>query len=240
MGTPAVELSDIHVDLGGQEILRGVSLAVAPGEFVAIIGGSGSGKTTLLSCVNRLYGVKRGSVRVRGVDVNAVPPEALRRSIGYVVQKSGLIPHWSVARNAGTVLELLGRPLAERLARVREVLETVGLPDPEMAQRRPRALSGGQAQRVALARALATRPDVLLLDEPFGALDPISRRELRASLRGVLRGTAATLLVTHDLAEAFELADRVAVIERGVIVQLGSPAELKANPATAFVRELLR
>jgi osmoprotectant transport system ATP-binding protein len=138
------------------------------------------------------------------------------------------------------VLELLGRPLAERLARVREVLETVGLPDPEMAQRRPRALSGGQAQRVALARALATRPDVLLLDEPFGALDPISRRELRASLRGVLRGTAATLLVTHDLAEAFELADRVAVIERGVIVQLGSPAELKANPATAFVRELLR
>jgi len=240
-GTPAVELSDIHVDLGGREILRGVSLAVAQGEFVAIIGGSGSGKTTLLSCVNRLYGVTRGSVRVRGQDVNAVAPETLRRSIGYVVQKSGLIPHWSVARNAGTVLELLDKPAAERLARVREVLETVGLPDAEMATRRPRALSGGQAQRVSLARALATRPDVLLLDEPFGALDPISRRELRASLRGVLRGTgAATLLVTHDLAEAFELADRVAVIERGVIVQLGSPAELKANPATAFVRELLR
>ena len=241
MGTPAVELSDIHVDLGGREILRGVSLSVAPGEFVAIIGGSGSGKTTLLSCVNRLYGVTRGSVRVRGKDVNAVAPEALRRSIGYVVQKSGLIPHWSVARNAGTVLELLGRPATERLARVREVLDTVGLPDEEMAQRRPRGLSGGQAQRVALARALATRPDVLLLDEPFGALDPISRRELRASLRGVLRGTgAATLLVTHDLSEAFELADRVAVIERGVIVQLGSPTELKANPATAFVKELLR
>jgi osmoprotectant transport system ATP-binding protein len=241
MGTPAIALSDIHVDLGGREILRGVSLSVAPGEFVAIIGGSGSGKTTLLSCVNRLYAVTRGSVRVRGEDVSRLAPETLRRSIGYVVQKSGLIPHWSVARNAATVLELLGRPAAERTRRAREVLETVGLPDAEMASRRPRALSGGQAQRVALARALAAKPDVLLLDEPFGALDPISRRELRASLRGVLQGTgAATLLVTHDVGEAFELAERVAVMERGVIVQIGTPSELKANPATDFVRELLR
>src|SRR5581483_7694110 len=236
MSAAAIELADVHVVLGGRPVLRGVSLAVARGEFVAVIGGSGSGKTTLLSCVNRLYVPDRGSVRVRGADVASVAPEVLRRSIGYVVQKSGLIPHWSVARNAATVLELLGRPPAERRQRAHEVLDTVGLPETEFAARRPRELSGGQAQRVALARALAAKPDVLLLDEPFGALDPISRRELRASLRGVLRGTgAATMLVTHDIAEAFELADRVAVLERGSIAQLGTPDELKARPATPFV-----
>jgi osmoprotectant transport system ATP-binding protein len=237
----AIELVDVHIDLGGRPVLRGVSLSVARGEFVAIIGGSGSGKTTLLSCVNRLYPVAQGTVRVRGQDVAALAPEVLRRSIGYVVQKSGLLPHWNVARNAGTVLELLGRPPAERRRRVREVLTTVGLPEGEFAARRPRELSGGQSQRLALARALAAQPDVLLLDEPFGALDPISRRELRGSLRGVLRGSgAATLLVTHDVTEAFELADRVAVIESGVISQVGTPAELQAHPATAFVRELIR
>jgi len=241
MSAAAIELADVHVVLGGRPVLRGVSLAVARGEFVAVIGGSGSGKTTLLSCVNRLYVPDRGSVRVRGADVASVAPEVLRRSIGYVVQKSGLIPHWSVARNAATVLELLGRPPAERRQRAHEVLDTVGLPETEFAARRPRELSGGQAQRVALARALAAKPDVLLLDEPFGALDPISRRELRASLRGVLRGTgAATMLVTHDIAEAFELADRVAVLERGSIAQLGTPDELKARPATPFVAELMR
>jgi osmoprotectant transport system ATP-binding protein len=237
----AIELVDVRMDLGGRPVLRGVSLSVARGEFVAMIGGSGSGKTTLLSCVNRLYPVTQGSVRVRGEDVATLPPETLRRSIGYVVQKSGLLPHWSVARNAGTVLELLGRPAEERRRRVHEVLATVGLPEGEFANRKPRELSGGQAQRVALARALAAEPDVLLLDEPFGALDPISRRELRDSLRGVLRGSgAATLLVTHDVGEAFELADRVAVIEAGVISQVGTPDALRSRPATAFVRELIR
>jgi osmoprotectant transport system ATP-binding protein len=240
MGVLAVELRDVHVELGGRPILRGIDLSVAQGEFVAILGGSGSGKTTLLSCVNRLSPVSRGTVRVRGEEVGAQPIERLRRSIGYVVQKSGLIPHWDVARNATTVLELLGRPSRERHQRAAEVLATVGLA-PEFVHRRPRELSGGQAQRVALARALAAHPDLLLLDEPFGALDPISRRELRDSLRGVLRGSeAATLLVTHDVQEAFVLADRTAVIERGIIVQIGTEAELRASPVTPFVAELLR
>jgi osmoprotectant transport system ATP-binding protein len=238
---PGIELRDVHVSLGGRPILRGVSLSVAQGEFVAVVGGSGSGKTTLLSCINRLHTPEQGTVLVRGRDVREGPPELLRRSIGYVVQKSGLLPHWHVARNAGLVLELLGQPPAERDARVAEVLELVGLPHAEFCRRLPRELSGGQAQRVALARALAARPNVLLLDEPFGALDPISRRKLRRSLTGVLRGTgAATVLVTHDLGEAFELASRVAVVEEGRIAQVGSEAELRAHPATPFVRELVQ
>lgn len=237
---PAVELREVHVALGGRPVLRGVSLCVAQGEFLAILGGSGSGKTTLLSCVNRLTEPTRGTVWVRGEDVATLQPEALRRSIGYVVQKSGLLPHWSAERNAATVLELLGRPVAERIARAHEVLDTVGLPAADFATRKPRQLSGGQAQRVALARALAAKPSVLLLDEPFGALDPISRRALRASLTSVLRGSgAATLLVTHDLREAFELADRTAVIDGGVLVQVGTERELRAAPATPFVAELL-
>ena len=176
MPPPGIELRDVHVDLGGRPVLRGVNLAVAQGEFVAVVGSSGSGKTTLLSCINRLHEPAGGSVLVRGKDVREGPPEVLRRSIGYVVQKSGLLPHWRVGRNAGLVLELLGRPAAERRERIREILTLVGLPPHDFEDRLPRQLSGGQAQRVALARALAARPDVLLLDEPFGALDPISRR----------------------------------------------------------------
>jgi osmoprotectant transport system ATP-binding protein len=239
--SPGIELRDVHVALAGRPILRGVNLSVAPDEFVAVVGASGSGKTTLLSCINRLHEPQQGTVLVRGVDVRQGPPEALRRSIGYVVQKSGLLPHWRVGRNAGLVLELLARPAAERLERVREVLALVRLPPAEFEQRLPRELSGGQAQRVALARALAAKPNVLLLDEPFGALDPISRRQLRRSLASVLRGTgAATVLVTHDLAEAFALAARVAVMEDGRIVQIGTEDELRSRPATPFVRELLQ
>jgi osmoprotectant transport system ATP-binding protein len=241
MASPAIELRDVHVSLGGRPTLRGVSLTVEQGEFVAVVGASGSGKTTLISCINRLHSPERGVVLVRGKDVREGPPEQLRRSIGYVVQKSGLLPHWRVGRNAGLVLELLGVSAAERRPRVREVLELVGLPPAEFAERLPRELSGGQAQRVALARALVAKPNVLLLDEPFGALDLISRRQLRRSLSGVLSGTgAATVLVTHDLEEAFELAARVAVVEEGRIVQVGSEDELRAHPATPFVRELLQ
>jgi osmoprotectant transport system ATP-binding protein len=238
---PGIELHDVHLTLGNRPVLRGVNLTVSQGEFVAVVGSSGSGKTTLLSCINRLHQPLQGTVLVRGRDVREGPPETLRRSIGYVVQKSGLLPHWRVGRNAGLVLELLGRPAAERDVRVREVLALVGLPPSDFEDRLPRQLSGGQAQRVALARALAAQPSVLLLDEPFGALDPISRRQLRHSLSGVLRGTgAATVLVTHDLSEAFALASRVAVMEEGRIVQIGDEDELRSRPATPFVRELLQ
>ncbi|MHB8417136.1 MAG: ATP-binding cassette domain-containing protein [Myxococcales bacterium] len=240
MDVPAIELRDVHLSLGGRPVLRGVSLRVARGELLAIVGESGSGKTSLLSCVNRLYAPERGEVLVRGRPVRTVSPEALRRSIGYVVQKSGLLPHWDVCRNAGTVLELLGVPLPERTARVRELLALVGVPEP-LWNRRPRELSGGQAQRVALARALAARPDILLLDEPLGALDPIARGQLRASLGGVLRSNAMTaLLVTHDLAEAKAFAGRLAVMEQGRLVQEGTAEALRGAPATPFVEALFR
>jgi osmoprotectant transport system ATP-binding protein len=240
MSAPAIELEQICVALGGRSVLRGVSLAVAPGELVAVVGSSGGGKTTLLRCINRLVEPQGGVVRVEGRDVRDEPPHLLRRSIGFVVQRGGLFPHWPVKRNAEAVIELLGWPLPKRRERVDEVLRWVGLEPALFGDRLPRELSGGQAQRVALARALAPRPAILLLDEPFGALDPILRRQVRRSLSGVLRSSnAATVLVTHDLREACELGNRVAVLEEGRISQLAPPDELRRSPATPFVRELL-
>jgi osmoprotectant transport system ATP-binding protein len=240
LSAPAIELEGIHVALGGREVLRGVSLAVAPGELVAVVGSSGGGKTTLLRCINRLVEPQQGAVRVLGRDARSGAPHLLRRSIGYVVQRGGLFPHWSVWRNAEAVVELLGWPVGKRRARADEVLGWVGLEPSVFGDRLPRELSGGQAQRVALARALAPGPAILLLDEPFGALDPILRRQVRRSLSGVLRSSqAATVMVTHDLREACELGHRVAVLEEGRISQLATPGELRSNPATPFIRELL-
>jgi osmoprotectant transport system ATP-binding protein len=236
----AIELEGIQVALSGREVLRGVSLTVAAGELVAVVGGSGGGKTTLLRCINRLVEPVAGAVRVLGRDVRSEVPHLLRRSIGYVVQRGGLFPHWPVWRNAEAVVELLEWPPAKRRARAEEVLRWVGLEPSVYRDRLPRELSGGQAQRVALARALAPGPAILLLDEPFGALDPILRRQVRRSLAGVLRSTeAATVLVTHDLREACELGHRVAVLEEGRISQLATPEELRQRPATPFIQELL-
>ncbi|MHB1847322.1 MAG: ATP-binding cassette domain-containing protein [Deltaproteobacteria bacterium] len=237
--TVALELSGIEVELGGRAILAGVDLTVFEGELVALVGSSGGGKTTLLRCVNRLAVPSRGTVRVFGRDVREVSPPALRRTIGYAVQQGALFPHWDAERNAGAVLELLGWAPERRRERVHELLLRVGLDPAQVARLKPRELSGGQTQRVAIARALAAEPKLLLLDEPFGALDPITRRRVRQPLAKALRESgAATLLVTHDMAEAFELADRVAVLERGRLSQLGAPAELREAPKTPFVREL--
>ena len=224
---------------GGIIALHRISLEVRRGECLAVIGESGSGKTTLLRCFNRLTEPDEGRVLVDGVDAATLDPIALRRRTGYVPQDGGLMPHWPVRRNVALVPRLQRQPAANEAAE--RALQLVGLDPERFAARRPSELSGGQRQRVAVARALAAGPEVVLLDEPFGALDAITRADLQTvflDLRRELRLTA--VLVTHDLAEAFLLADRVAVLRGGHLEQIAPPGELRAAPATPYVQELLR
>jgi osmoprotectant transport system ATP-binding protein len=215
-----------------------VSLEVRRGECLAVIGESGSGKTTLLRCFNRLTDPDEGRVLVDGVDVAAADPVELRRRIGYVPQDGGLLPHWPVVRNVALVPWLRGSADAGEAAG--RALELVGLAPERFGPRWPRELSGGQRQRVAVARALAAAPAVVLLDEPFGALDAITRADLQTTFLALRRRLEITaVLVTHDLAEAFLLADRVAVLREGRLEQVAAPAELRSEPATAYVRHLL-
>lgn len=224
----------------GTRALDGVDFRVAPGECVALVGESGSGKTTLLRLFNRTVEPTAGRVEVGGRNVAGADPVALRRRIGFVQQEGGLLPHWTVARNVELVPELLGWPAARRRARSAELLALVGLEPGRFGSRHPHQLSGGQRQRVAIARALAAEPAVVLLDEPFGALDALTRRELHgefARWRATLRPTL--LLVTHDLDEAFRLADRVGVMRGGRLLQVAPPAALAAKPAHPYVASLL-
>ena len=225
---------------GGTAALAGVSLAVPRGETLALVGESGSGKTTLLRLFNRMVEPSEGEVRVEGRPVSEIDPVALRRGIGYVPQDGGLIPHWRVERNVDLVPRLLGWDAERRGARVREMLELVGLSPEAHAPRYPAELSGGQRQRVALARALAADPPVVLLDEPFGALDALTRLELHRQFLELRAALGKTLvLVTHDLGEAFRLADRIAVMKGGRVLQIGAPEELTQRPADPYVRALL-
>jgi osmoprotectant transport system ATP-binding protein len=222
---------------GSVVALDRISLEVHRGECVALIGESGSGKTTLLRCFNRLTDPDEGRVLVDGVDVATVDAFELRRRTGYVPQDGGLLPHWRVRRNVALVPWLRGEPDAAATDRA---LQLVGLEPDRFGPRWPRELSGGQRQRVAVARALAARPAVVLLDEPFGALDAITRADLQATFLTLRRELALTaVLVTHDLAEAFLLADRVGVLRSGSLEQIATPAALRAEPATPYVRELL-
>jgi osmoprotectant transport system ATP-binding protein len=205
---------------------------------VALVGESGAGKTTLLRCFNRMVVPEEGRITVGGRDITSGPPHQLRRRLGYVPQHGGLMPHWKVLRNVALVPRLLGMPDAEE--RARAALDRTGLAPEEFADRWPRSLSGGQRQRVALARALAADPGVLLLDEPFGALDAITRAEIQesfAKLRKELKVT--TLLVTHDLREAFLLADTVVVLQGGRILVADTPEGLREDPRDGYVHALL-
>jgi osmoprotectant transport system ATP-binding protein len=207
---------------------------------VALLGESGSGKTTLLRMVNRLVEPDGGEVRVDGKPVREGDAVELRRGIGYVIQQAGLFPHFTVGDNVAVVPRLLGWPAAKVAARVAELLALVGLPAAEYQHRFPDQLSGGQRQRVGVARALAARPKVLLLDEPFGALDPITRAALQDELRRIHQELGlTTVMVTHDLLEALSLADRIAVMYRGELRQLGTPAELMTAPADEYVARLM-
>jgi osmoprotectant transport system ATP-binding protein len=227
---PFVELAGATVRLpGGRTLLDGLSLAVHEGETVALIGRSGSGKTTALKLVNALLLPTAGEVRVAGRATTAWDPIRLRRQTGYVIQEIGLFPHLTVARNVGLVPELERWPAERIAARVDELLDLVGLPPIEYARRYPHELSGGQRQRVGVARALAADPPLVLLDEPFGALDPITRAELQREFRALqarLRKTA--VFVTHDMREAGIVADRIGLVDAGRLVALGTLAELRA------------
>jgi osmoprotectant transport system ATP-binding protein len=234
-----IEFHDVTASRGGRAVLHAVSLTVAATEVVALVGRSGSGKTTMLRLVNRLLRPDSGDVRVAGRSVSDSDLIALRRHTGYVVQDVGLFPHFTVARNIAVVPRLLDWDADRTARRVDDMLALVGLDPPQFRHRWPDELSGGQRQRVGLARALAANPPVLLMDEPFGAVDPITRAELHREFRALLAQLPrAVLLVTHDLAEAFALADRIAVIHDGRIAACGTPQEL-AQTAHADVRALL-
>jgi osmoprotectant transport system ATP-binding protein len=234
MPTVRVEFAKVSYTLpqgadgqAGRSLLRDVSLQLEAGTTTALLGRSGAGKTTLLRMVNDLVSPTSGEVRVAGKatqDYNAIE---LRRKTGYVIQETGLFPHMTAERNAGMALELAGRPRQEIAARVRELLALVGLDYEEFRARYPWQLSGGQRQRVGLARALATDPMVLLMDEPFGALDPLTRAEMQTMLRGLLERMGKTvLLITHDLDEALYLAQRVVFLSEGAVVADLSPEEI--------------
>jgi osmoprotectant transport system ATP-binding protein len=217
-----------------------VSLDVAEGEFLAIVGGSGSGKTTLLRLANRLIDADSGNITVEGEDVQAADPIRLRRRIGYVFQSGGLFPHMSVADNIGITPKLLGTPAAEIASRVDELLDLVRLDRTQHRDRLPHELSGGQRQRVGVARALAARPRIVLMDEPFGALDPLTRDALGDDYRALHRKLGlTTVMITHDMTEAILLADRVAVMRAGRLLAEGTPAELSRS-GDPYVGELLR
>jgi osmoprotectant transport system ATP-binding protein len=219
--------------------LNDVSLEVAPGQFLAIVGGSGSGKTTLLRLANRLIDPDSGTVTIDGRDVRSVDPVTLRRGIGYVFQSGGLFPHMSVADNIGITPKLLGVEPADMSTRVDELLDLVRLDRGQYRDRLPHELSGGQRQRVSVARALAARPRIMLMDEPFGALDPLTRDALSDDYRSLHKKLGlTTIMITHDMTEAILLADRVAVMEAGRLVAQGTAAELAGN-REPYVAELM-
>jgi len=235
-----IELRQLSKVYGAQTVVDSLELSVARGEVVFLVGGSGCGKTTTLKMVNRLVEPSSGSVLVDGQDTAVTSPHELRRRIGYGFQQVGLFPHMTVGENIAITPRLLGWDSARLDRRVDELLELMALEPSTFRDRWPAELSGGQAQRVGLARALAAEPDILLLDEPFGALDPLIRDRLQIFFRDLCRKLGLTVLfVTHDMVEALLLADRIAVMKQGRFVQVGTPTDLLRFPADPLVSELM-
>ncbi len=235
-----IEIEGVSRRFGDTLAVDDVSLRVEAGTVTALVGTSGSGKSTLLRMINRLIEPSSGTVRVDGRDTASVPGEALRRGIGYAIQGHGLFPHWTVARNIGTVPALLGWDKARVARRTDELLHLFDLDPGLYATKFPHELSGGQQQRVGVARALAAEPKLLLMDEPFGALDPIIRAKAQADLIALQRRLGITVvLVTHDMEEAILLGQNIGVMDRGRLLQYAPPAELLAHPAPGYVERLM-
>ena len=235
-----IELQHLTKRYGNQVAVRDLSLTVDEGELLVLLGGSGSGKTTTLKMINRLIEPSAGSVLVDGRDVAELAPHDLRRRIGYAFQQVGLFPHMTVAENIEVTPALLGWTEDKLRRRVDELLALVELDPDETRDRRPDQLSGGQQQRVGVARALAAKPRLMLLDEPFGALDPLTRHRLQESFVRIRRELGLTaVFVTHDMVEALVLGDRIAVLQAGRLVQVGTPRTLMREPANDYVRQLL-
>jgi len=235
-----IEIDQVTKSYGDRRIVDRLSLTVGAGELCVLLGSSGCGKSTTLRMINRLIPTDGGSIRVGGEDVASVSPEALRRRIGYAIQSIGLFPHWTVEDNIATVPRLLKWPEARVRDRVSELLELFRLDPPNYRGKYPHQLSGGEQQRVGVARALAADPGLLLMDEPFGAVDPITRDALQAELVRIHRTTGKTIVfVTHDIEEALRLATMIAIMDRGRIVQLGTPLDILEHPANDFVHDFV-
>jgi len=236
-----IRLQNVSKHYGALAAVKDVTLEVKEGETVVLLGTSGCGKTTTLKLINRLEELSGGTIAIGGTDIQRQKPEELRRQIGYVIQGAGLLPHYTVEENVAVVPRLLHWQKSKTVTRTQEVLTLLGLPPEQFLTKYPHELSGGQQQRVGLARALVTDPPVILMDEPFGALDPITRTHIRRefrSLEALLQKT--TVLVTHDVQEAFALGDRICLMDGGKIQQLGTPQELVFRPANAFVARFLQ
>jgi len=226
-------------DKGNSYAVKDLSLQVEQGETLVLLGSSGCGKTTTLKMINRLMEPNAGTIEVGGEDITKQDPIELRRRIGYVFQGIGLFPHMTVEQNVELVPRILGWSIKRRKERAHELLQLVGLPPEEFASRFPDELSGGQQQRVGVARALATDPAYLLMDEPFGALDALSREALQQELLALKEQLKKTIVfVTHDIFEALLLGDRIAILHQGKLEQIGTEKEILSAPATPFVRDL--
>ena len=235
-----IQFEQVRKGYGGRLAVADLNLHIAAGEFVVLIGPSGSGKSTTLRMINRLVEHDAGRIRFAGREIRSFSPEDLRRRMGYAIQSVGLFPHWSIEKNIGTVPRLLGWPADHIAARVHELLLLLQLNPADFVHRYPHELSGGQQQRVGVARALAADPEVLLMDEPFGALDPVTRIALQKEIKRIHALSGKTIvLVTHDIDEALFLATRIVLFRDGQVVQDGSPLDLLAHPAHDFVRDFL-
>ncbi|MDF2982409.1 MAG: amino acid transporter ATP-binding protein, partial [Devosia sp.] len=235
-----IEIEHLSKRYGDNIVVDDVSFTIGEGEIAVVVGTSGAGKSTLLRMINRLVAPSAGRVLIDGQDTTTIPEDELRHRIGYVIQGYGLFPHRTVTENISTVPRLLGWDKKRIAARVEELLDLFQLDPGEFAQKFPHQLSGGQQQRVGVARALAAKPALLLMDEPFGSLDPVIRGKAQDDLLAIQRRLGTTIvLVTHDMNEAFHLGDRIAVMDQARLLQYAKPADLLTHPAEAFVEQLV-